>query len=960
MQATWSSFKSRFLVIMGILFLLLLGIAIYTSSTVSTNSKKRQNFIEKYKSIEKFIHHSRDSLRYLQTSLYSYSLLLESKYHKDARTQLERLTTVLGTLSQHEFVRDQSSVQKSYINFRQACNQLIPAIRTLMAYQAKAEKRYPGMKIMLTELQPTNLVFVGALSIAIEDTDETLKDFKSLTKTNRKIQRLFLDLRHTWTQQVSTIRVFIANRSGTFGSPKASMRANIKNQKIYAQQIELTLNLLKKYDIKNQLGIEQSEALRTMLTVNTKYQSIFSRAKQIFISSQWRTDIYLISSNIQQNFSKTLISLKGLDRAIHNYRETGTDSLQKSTSAIASYVWWYFILAVGVMTLAYFLFEYTIRRPLSNISAALDAESKGKHYRIPSLPFQSIEIAILETSFRRMRDNVLSRQERLEAILMQAGEGIIILDQNGLVETFNNAAEQDFLYKSQDIIGQHVSVLMDEQLFNSKLEAFSVWIAKGNDLQENREVLLKKKSGDIFTASINVNTLKINGEWLYVSVIADMSEHKKLMHELQTMADHDDLTNLNNRRYFSNNLKVTLTKNEACILFYIDLDNFKFINDTLGHVAGDKTLRDIACILQKCVRRNDLLARIGGDEFAVVLYAITIDKAQNIAETIRDEISKYNLLYKGKSVDIACSIGIASNERGIQSVDDLMSNADIACNLAKKDGRNRVHIFQNEDKQNKDEIYRNKGWARQIQRAIDESSFVIALQPVVRTSDREIIFNEVLVRMMDQNNNLIMPNGFITAAERFGLIAGIDEWVVCNTIKLIFARRSEGTNSRFSVNVSGQSIGNATFLKNITKMVKQAGLKKDELIFEITETVAIEKMSAAIDFIRSVQALGCLTALDDFGAGYSSYAYLKDLPVDIIKIDGCFVNNIDTNKLSYAMVKSMQQIATVMGKTTIAEYVDREQVLNTLQEIGIHYSQGFYLGPPQIIDISPQKASKSA
>jgi len=982
MSLIWKSFKGRFLIILGILFLLMLSIAIYTSFSATYNSEKRQIFIGNYSSFEETIHRTRDSLRYLQTSLYSYSLLLNSKYHQIARGQLDRFQALFQALANHQFSKHDKAIKGSLLNLKMSSDELIKVIQNLMYSQEQADRRYPGMAIILNELQPVNILFVKALTSAIDESYAKSEQKVILNVNEKKIHRLLLDLRYAWTQQISSVRLFVANRNGTFGSPKASMKVNRANQKIYASHITSILKKLSAYQGLSDLGIEQSEAIKAMLLSHAKYQRVFKRAHAVLISHQWRTDIFLINTKTQSAFQDTLSVLTQLDGSMHIYYHAEESKMQVVANDVVYYIWLYFFATFVLTILAYLMFEYTIRRPITNISSALEAEGLGETYQIPKSPLQTIETKILESAFKRMRKLVQSRQARLEAILMQAGEGIVIIDNAGVIETFNKAAERDFHYCAEEVVGKPVSILLADE-FETREEAVSAWIAHGCDLQKNRDIMLKQKDGTCFPASVNVNTIKITNEWIYVAIIADVSEHKKLMRDLKTIADQDELTQLSNRRYFSDQLEKVLASEIQFGLLYIDLDNFKLINDTFGHLAGDQALKQVALILTEQAQKNHLVARLAGDEFAILLPNSDRKHATNIAELMCLEISQSTLLFKGKALNLACSIGVVVsspciNSSGINSLDvtasshhsslviasdispnsssasldELMSRADFACNKAKKEGRNRVCFYNEIIKVGQRDLTKEIGIAREIKEALADNRFIVALQPVVDTFTRETVYHEALIRMLDQKGNLIIPSGFVKAAERFGLIVEIDEWMVRDTLNRMKFLRETGGNSRMAINLSAYSISDKKFLQTLIHLLEKENLRPGELTFEIAESVAIENMTATVKFIHLVQKYGCLTALDDFGSGYSSYAYLKNLPIDVIKIDGSFIRNIDSNELNYAMVKSIQEIAVVMGKTTVAEYVDQENILISLQEIGVQYSQGNYLGSPQVKEYS--------
>ena len=391
-----------------------------------------------------------------------------------------------------------------------------------------------------------------------------------------------------------------------------------------------------------------------------------------------------------------------------------------------------------------------------------------------------------------------------------------------------------------------------------------------------------------------------------------------------------------------------------CALLYLDLDNFKYVNDTLGHLAGDRVLIEIANILTKHTRRSDLVVRLGGDEFAVLLYDVDKGKAMEAAERYRQQVVDYKFRHDGKVIDVGCSVGVAMFESSLDSKEDLMARADVSCHMAKRAGRNSVHLYRADDRVSMDAMSADMGWARTIKEAIQHDRFAFALQPIVDIHDRTPVSYELLLRMRDNEGQIIMPAGFLPSAERFGLILDIDRWVVARGIAVLSWYLARNPDARLSINLSAMSVGDEEVLSLITEGLHTHAVDPERLCFEITETIAIADLAAAADFMERLRGLGCRTALDDFGVGYCSFAYLKDLPVDYVKIDGSFVRDIGKDALQLAMVKSMNEIAHAMGKQTVAEFVEDERVFSMLRSIGVDYVQGYLAGRPQLADWSPR------
>ena len=299
-------------------------------------------------------------------------------------------------------------------------------------------------------------------------------------------------------------------------------------------------------------------------------------------------------------------------------------------------------------------------------------------------------------------------------------------------------------------------------------------------------------------------------------------------------------------------------------------------------------------------------------------------------------------------LDVGCTIGVCMLDESIDNRDEFLMRADFACQLAKQMGRNRVYFYTQEDSHSKEQMLGHIGTAQKIKDAIREDHFVLMMQPIVNTHDTGLLCYEVLLRLIGENGKLIMPFGFLPSAERFDLMQDVDSWVVCQAIYKLSQYQQQGEDCRFSINLSAQSLGDFSMIDLIEDLIEQHKVSPGNLIFEITENIAIANMENATRFLQHLQGLGCKTALDDFGAGYSSYAYLKDLPADYVKIDGGFVQDIDQNEFNLAMVRSMNDIAHIMGKKTIAEFVENETALNLLREIGVDFVQGYYTGKPSV------------
>ncbi|MCB1920947.1 MAG: EAL domain-containing protein [Candidatus Competibacteraceae bacterium] len=436
------------------------------------------------------------------------------------------------------------------------------------------------------------------------------------------------------------------------------------------------------------------------------------------------------------------------------------------------------------------------------------------------------------------------------------------------------------------------------------------------------------------------------GSWL------DYTEAQQLAEQLTHQASHDSLTELANRRAFETSLQQALesarSQGAEHVLFYLDLDQFKIINDTCGHIAGDALLRELSRILQTRVRRQDTLARLGGDEFGVLMEHCSLSDALRVANTLCAAISEFRFTWDNKTFHVGVSIGVVPINENSESCASVLSAADSACYAAKDAGRNRVHLY----KENDLELARRKGemrWVSRINQALEDNRFQLAFQPIVPTlGPLGGHHYELLLRMKDETGQLVMPGAFLPAAERYHLAGKLDQWVVGTALDWLSSNPGHLNDlSLCSINLSGHSLGNDYLLNYLVgRLAPQLPLTR-KICFEITETAAIANLSSALHFIHTLKDIGCRFALDDFGSGFSSFAYLKKLPVDFLKIDGMFVQDIIEDPVSLAMVNSINEIGHVMGMETIAEFVKDDRVLDKLRTIGVNYAQGYGVGKPQ-------------
>jgi diguanylate cyclase (GGDEF)-like protein len=444
------------------------------------------------------------------------------------------------------------------------------------------------------------------------------------------------------------------------------------------------------------------------------------------------------------------------------------------------------------------------------------------------------------------------------------------------------------------------------------------------------------------------------------TTICALNERDKV---LRRLADYDELTGLPNRRYFTQGLEDEITWVRRCgktsALLFIDLDQFKYINDTLGHVAGDRVLIQSAGCLQGNLRKNDLIARFGGDEFTIVLKDINKEDAVQLVENLMRIIRDTHFVEDGQPLNVLCSIGVTMIDSGRFTPDELFSQADFACHEAKALGRNRYHCYELSGWE-QHQMSADIGWSQKIKNALKDNSLLLHYQPIIHLNSGLPTMYEVLVRMRDENNKIIPPAAFLPAASRFGLMVDIDRLVIRNAMEALARFRKQGHDIKFTLNLSGYVFNDANLVDFIRENLEKNGLDPSMVIFEVTEQVAVQNLEQACGLIQEIMALGCRFALDDFGTGFSSFNYLKHIPVDYIKIDGSFITNMAKDQVDQAMVKSIIQIANAIGKQTIAEYVEDGETLSMLQELGVDYAQGFHIGEPAETLLGKPMDSKAA
>jgi len=573
----------------------------------------------------------------------------------------------------------------------------------------------------------------------------------------------------------------------------------------------------------------------------------------------------------------------------------------------------------------------------------------------------------------RVQKSVEGERQRLEGILGSVGDGVYGVDTDGRISFINPAARRILgLREDEPLHGR-----TPQELFHYGEEAGMGLDAESNFLQRvyrdgsaltSWETTFWNRAGHPVPVECTVFPLNIeNRQEGAVVAFRDISERKTLEDKLRWQASHDPLTELFNRRYFEEQLENEVQRlrrsNEFSALLYLDLDRFKYINDTAGHTAGDALLVEVARLLRSRLRDTDLLARLGGDEFAIIMRNVDPVSVVAAANAFLQMLNSSVFGFNGKEYKINASIGVALFSSPTQSPGEVLANADIACHAAKNKGRNRAHLFMPEDEQKTTMDY-DLGWSTRLREAIDSDGFVLHYQPIIPLvqvdadhalvngglwdpavlARRTPVCFEVLLRMRGRGHELISPTAFLPTAERFNLMQSIDRWVVGRALKELSGLGAEGSHITLSVNLSAHSLGDRSMLAAIREALARHHVAPERLLFEITETAAISNLDAARRFIFELSRVGCRFALDDFGSGFSSFYHLKHLPVEFIKIDGAFVRGMASDPIDRAMVVSMNDIAHSLGRLTIAEYVEGPEILQQLKHCSVDYVQGECIG----------------
>ncbi len=739
-------------------------------------------------------------------------------------------------------------------------------------------------------------------------------------------------------------------------------------------------SIIQKYRNLIVMGGTETEYLDTIETTVDKYHALFSTVLKMKHDGKAVTDLdevfniddgpalnallYLqkeISDlDAHRSWAKTSARIELLKDVSDDIRIEMARSASKfndeATYALSLYLALTLITIVVVSAISYLLLQRLVGEVISIATTMRNMQATGKHDTLLVTSGKD-EIGDMASAFNDLiieRNRLVKRLQLFSRAVESTSSVLIMTDLNGSIEYVNPKFTEVTGYDDEEVMGENPRFLKSGESLNEVYADLWRTILSGKEWKG--EFHNRKKDGSFYWARTAISGMRDSTGTIthFIGIQEDMTSEYELAEQLSHQASHDALTGLINRREFERRagrlLNTIRQDKDEHALCYLDLDQFKIVNDTCGHNAGDELLRQLAKVLQDEVRSRDTLARLGGDEFAILMEHCSLEPAQRVATSLQNAIHDFQFAWKGQSFRVGVSIGLVAITEEIPNLTELLKQADAACYMAKDLGRGRIHVYHPEDA----ELAQRHGemqWVVRIPRALEEKRFCLYAQAIVPLDGSDDVHYELLIRMRDEQGKIIPPGAFLSAAERYNLMTQLDRWVVEEALTSL-ARNPVflGQINFISINLSGQSLADETFQDFVTSQFHANAIPPDKVCFEITETAAISNLSTATTFISTLKEFGCCFALDDFGSGLSSFGYLKNLPVDYLKIDGMFVKDIVGDPIDRAMVRSINEIGQVMGMKTIAEFVENEMIKGMLKEIGVNYAQGYGIAKPLPFD----------
>lgn len=536
------------------------------------------------------------------------------------------------------------------------------------------------------------------------------------------------------------------------------------------------------------------------------------------------------------------------------------------------------------------------------------------------------------------------------ALLDNLPDAILLIDEAAAIAYANTAAEGLFGYKVGDLAGQTFSTLLTEPYSGEYAKALGRFGAgeKLDEVGQRREVVGRHSDGSGVAIELTLSEVQVGRVRALSAVAHDIRERKRAEAHLRQMADQDALTGLINRVSFEHALTrhvdYAARYGSGGSVIVLGIDWFTYVNGALGSVAGDELLAKVTDVIKSRLRKTDVIGRVGGDVFAILVHAADRTKARALAQELLEMVHRHPFVILNEGIRITMSAGVTSlDDRPVVGA-ELLAEAEAAMHAAKEAGRDRVVAY---DPKGRDEADERRAWSERVRQATERGLFVLTSQPIMNLQSADVTQHELLLRMRDDGGGLVEPAAFLATAERFGLIGGIDRWVTQQAVRLIEAHKRQGRDLTLEVNLSGKTMGDERFPDEVRKELTTSGIDPARLIFEVTETAAVADIEQARHFAERLAKVGCRFALDDFGAGYASFYYLKHLPISYLKIDGEFVKNLPQDRTDQLIVGALVQVCHGLGIKTVAEFVGDEATLDLVQDLGVDFAQGYHVGRPE-------------
>jgi diguanylate cyclase (GGDEF)-like protein/PAS domain S-box-containing protein len=557
----------------------------------------------------------------------------------------------------------------------------------------------------------------------------------------------------------------------------------------------------------------------------------------------------------------------------------------------------------------------------------------------------------------RAEEALYQERERALITLHSIGDGVITTDAEGRVDYMNPVAENvtGWTYgEAQGYPLTEVLPLINETTRQPLKSPADISLNSGRVVNISEQCLLINRNGQEFHIEDSAAPIfdRDNSIIGAVLVFHDITRERRMAHQMTWQATHDSLTGLANRDEFADRLASLLagmagSGDDEHALLYLDLDQFKVVNDTCGHAAGDELLKQLSQLLRTSVPANAALARLGGDEFGVLLENVNLDKAREVTTRLLQVIGDFTFQWEEQRFDVGVSIGMVPIQQDTQNASFVLSAADVACYVAKDSGRNRVHVYEESDI-NLGERHSEMHWVSRIKLALEENRFILYQQAITPLQEGDTTAHyELLLRLRSEDGGIVPPGAFIPAAERYNLMNAVDRWVIDAAFRHLGEIQQNGDEGIYSLNLSGNSLNDDELPEYIQQKINEFQIKTGQICFEITETAAVFNLEKASRMIRLLKKLGCRFSLDDFGSGLSSFGYLKNLPVDFLKIDGSFVKDMNIDPMNRAIVEAIHQVGHSLSIRTIAEFVENQDIADMLHAIGVDFAQGYHFNKPE-------------